>query len=88
MSNPDRQTKTLLFFLVVGVWGLLLSPLFHGQAVKAQPPSERVRWEFEAVPNMAVGNMMQIFNQEGAKGWEAYAVDPQGEWLFKRRLKG
>jgi hypothetical protein len=40
MQNYDRSTKILLFLLVLGVWGLLLRPLFPSlvtHAQKAQP---------------------------------------------------
>jgi hypothetical protein len=36
MNKLDRTSKTLLFFLVVGVWGLLLRPFFLPTVVQAQ----------------------------------------------------
>lgn len=43
MQSFDRSTKILLFLLVLGVWGLLLRPLFPSlitHAQKTQPKSQ------------------------------------------------
>lgn len=35
-NRPDRTVKVLLLLLVIGVWGLLLRPLFNAAPVRAQ----------------------------------------------------
>ena len=40
----DKTSKILLFALVLGVWGLLLRPIFHSDSVQAQdisPPTPK-----------------------------------------------
>ncbi|GJD22871.1 hypothetical protein RIVM261_078270 [Rivularia sp. IAM M-261] len=78
----DRFTKILLTFLVVGVWGLLLSPLIHPQPAVAQ---DKEQWEFAWVVTENVSKMEKLRED----GWQIVAARTQtngdGVIYFQRR---
>jgi len=62
MNNLDRTSKTLLFFLVVGVWGLLLRPFALPAAVLAQTSAIPRRTKQTAL--VAAGEYLYLY-QDG-----------------------
>jgi hypothetical protein len=81
MGKSDRFTKILLCLLVVGVWGLLMAPLFRMQPVEAQGRTSSVKWEYNISDDGTVGN----WNKYGNQGWEAVGYIGGGQMIFKRR---
>ena len=62
MNNLDRTSKTLLFFLVVGIWGLLLRPFFLPAVVQAQTSAIPQRTKQTAL--VAAGEYLYLY-QDG-----------------------